>query len=203
MNTNRGTVKAAAYQQAKDGKYTCGDSYFYEETPDGYICAIADGLGSGSLAKDSSQVVIDVIQKHLDAEPEEIIKEINKELVGKRGVVIGILKLNFESGHYSFLSVGNIGLMAIANNRKKYRTITNAGYLAGYQHSFKVEQRDLEPNMNFIMFSDGVTERELSEDYMKDRNVEDIVKIYSKLTESEKRKDDTTLVALRYETHVD
>lgn len=191
-------VQAAAFQQAKEGKYICGDSYFYRETPDGFICAIADGLGSGNLAKESSQIVIDVIQRHLETSPEDIIKKINKELAGKRGVLIGILKLNYKKEKYTFLSIGNIGLLSIYGDGTKIRSISNAGYLAGYQTDYKLEERDLVPAMNFILFSDGVTEKELSENYMKNKNVEDIIKIYSKLSEPN-RKDDTTLIAMRYE----
>jgi len=192
-------VRAAVFQKSKKGNYTCGDSYFFQETEDGYICMIADGLGSGQMAKESSQLAIDVVKASPSAEPETIISDINSALVGKRGVVIGVLKLNYKEASYSFMSVGNIGLLAINDQHEKYRYISNAGYLAGYQRSFKLEHKALETDMNFIMFSDGVTERELSQDYMKNKSVEDIVTLYRHLSD-EPRKDDTTLVALHYST---
>lgn len=191
-------VRTAVFQKPKKGNYTCGDSYFFEETEDGFLCAIADGLGSGDMAKESSQIAIDEIKKLKDSPPEEILRNINSALTGKRGVVIGILKLNFNQGTFSFLSVGNIGLIAINADHQKYRYISNAGYLAGYQRSFKFEEKKLELDMNFILFSDGVTERELSKEYMKGSNVDDLVTLYSHLSD-EVRKDDTTLIAMHYE----
>lgn len=191
-------ISTAVFQKSKKGNYTCGDSYFFEETEDGFLCAIADGLGSGDMAKESSQLAVDEIKALKDSAPDEILRNINRVLIGKRGVVIGILKLDFKKGTFSFLSVGNIGLIAINADHQKYRYISNAGYLAGYQRSFKFEEKKLEPNMNFLLFSDGVSERELSKDYMKGSNVNDLITLYSHLSD-EVRKDDTTLIAMRYE----
>lgn len=191
-------VQTAVFQKPKKGNYICGDSYFFEETEDGYICAIADGLGSGEMAKDSSQVAINVIREAADDPPEKILRDINSALSGKRGVVIGVLKFDYNSGVFSFLSVGNIGLVAINAEHRKIRHISNAGYLAGYQRTFKYEEKKLEPEMNFLLFSDGVSERELSKDYMTTTNVDDLITLYSHLS-NEVKTDDTTLIAIRYE----
>ncbi len=197
MNMTDRKVQVAVYQKAKSNNYYCGDSYFYTETENEFVCALADGLGSGEFAKESSQAVIDIIRNNINATVEQLVKKSNEQVVGKRGVVLGILKINFEAQSYSFSSIGNIGIMTITNCKKKKRNIPNAGYLAGYHRPFKVIQEKLEPSMNFIMFSDGVLDRELSQKYFLHHDVQDIANSFA-AADKEARVDDTTLIAMRY-----
>src|SRR5690625_4041604 len=172
-------VQVAVYQKAKSNNYYCGDSYFYTETENEFVCALADGLGSGEFAKESSQAVIDIIRNNNHATVEQLVKKSNEQLQGKRGVVLGILKINFVAQTYSFSSIGNIGVMTITKGQKKKRTIPNAGYLAGYHRPFKVIEETLKPNTKFIMFSDGVLDTDLSQRYFLHEDVEEIIQAFA------------------------
>lgn len=191
-------VFVSVYQQPKQGNTLCGDSYFYNETEDHFICAIADGLGSGEYAMESSQAVIDIIKENNHVSVEELVRKSNEILYGKRGVVLGILKMDFRSEVYSFSSIGNIGIMTVTDDRVKKRNIPNTGYLAGYKRSIKVENYKLNKGTNFIIFSDGVKDKELSHCYFTDKDVNRITKAYE-LTSEPNRSDDTTLIAIRYD----
>lgn len=191
-------IKVATYQRAKANHYCNGDSFFYSETDKNFICALADGLGSGKLAKESSQAVVDVIEENPDATPEQIIDFCNSVLTSKRGVVIGILKIDYDAEMYSFLSIGNIGLMVVDEHGKRKRLIPKSGFLAGYRRTFKIEHGKLGDKMNFILFSDGVLEKELAKSYILGEDVDRIIAYYKEL-DSENRKDDTTLIAARYD----
>lgn len=195
--TPENKVDVAVYQKAKKGNYYCGDSYLYIETEDEFICAIADGLGSGEYALESSQITIDIIRNNIGATVEELVEKCNKELLGKRGVVLGILRLHFATETYSFSSIGNIGVMTIHNGKKIKRNIPNGGYLAGFKRPFKVVREQLLPQMNFILFSDGVSDDELSKKLFLHTNVDDVIEAYKQQTGVE-RKDDTTLIAIKY-----
>ncbi|WP_163971707.1 SpoIIE family protein phosphatase [Oceanobacillus halotolerans] len=190
-------MEVAIFQQAKKGNHQCGDSYFYTETENEFICALADGLGSGDYAKESSRSVIDTIQQNAQAPVEQIIKCSNKNLHGKRGAVLGILKIDFSKKEFTFSSIGNIGVMTITADEKKQRIIPNAGYLAGYASPYKTTTEKLKPNMRFFMFSDGVTDRDLHQPFFSNRKVSEITKSFAYMTESS-RTDDTTLIAMRY-----
>lgn len=185
------------YQKAKKGNYYCGDSYYYNETEDDLICAIADGLGSGEQARESSQIVMDIIKENSYVSVEQLVKRCNKKLFGKRGVVLGFLKMDFTSKMYTFTSIGNIGIVTINKDNKKQRNIPNSGFLAGYPRTLKVKQGKLENGMVFIMFSDGVKDSDLSAKYFMSKDVEKITEMYSAITE-EKRDDDTTLIVMKY-----
>lgn len=197
MSTNGNKVEVGVFQQAKKGNYHCGDSYFFTETENEFVCALADGLGSGEFAKESSQVVVDIIKDNIHATIEQIIKQCNEKLSGKRGVVLGILKVDFHLKQYSFSSIGNIGVITITRDGKKKRNIPNGGFLAGYHRAFKVESAKLDPDMNFIMFSDGVSDRELSERYLLNRNVNEIIAMFE-YKSNQSKNDDTTLIAMCY-----
>jgi phosphoserine phosphatase RsbX len=191
-------INVSVFQQAKDGNVECGDSYYYLETEHGFLCALADGLGSGEFAKESSKIVIDTIKESIYDSVEQLIKKCNEKLVGKRGSVLALLKINYETKVYSISSIGNVGVMTVTGENEKKRSIPNAGYLAGYNTKFKLIQEPLENEMNFILFTDGVTNRDLSESYFYDKDVERITKSFA-LKSNRPRKDDTTLIAIRYE----
>ncbi|WP_156292067.1 PP2C family serine/threonine-protein phosphatase [Oceanobacillus salinisoli] len=201
MSTANNKVDVSIFQQPKKGNYYCGDSYFYKETETGFICALADGLGSGEFANESSKIVIDIIKENMDVDVKQLVTIANERLLGKRGVVLGILKMDFNRNLYSFSSIGNIGIIQVADGRKK-RSIPNVGYLAGYRRSFKVIKEKLEPDMNFIIFSDGVKDKELSKMCLENTDVHTITKSYRYVSQ-EVRDDDTTLIAIHYNENVE
>lgn len=191
-------VDVSVFQEPKDGNSCCGDSYFYNETEDQFICAIADGLGSGKYALESSQAVMDIIKENNDVSVTELVKRSNEMLSGKRGVVLGILKIDFTSQTYSFSSIGNIGVMTITDGNVRKRNIPNSGYLAGYKRPIKVVNYPLRKRTTFIMFSDGVKDKELAQYFFLDTDVKNITRTYQKTTNNI-RDDDTTLIAIRYD----
>src|SRR5690625_31762 len=192
-----GKVQVAVFQESKKGSVYCGDSYFYNETDKMFTCAVADGLGSGEFARESSQIVIDIIKNNPKFTDKQLVKLCNEQLVGRRGVVVGILRLDFITQHFTFSSIGNIGLVVVTNDKKK-RNLPERGYLAGYERSLGVMQGSFTEQTNFIMFSDGVRESELSKPYMMYEDVEQLVHTFS-MVNDHSRFDDTTLIAMRYE----
>jgi phosphoserine phosphatase RsbX len=197
LNTSQ-KVDVSVFQKAKQGNYYCGDSYFYAESDNEFICAIADGLGNGEFAKESSQIIVDIIKENLGVSVEQLVELCNKKLQGKRGAVLGILKINFTSQRYTYSSIGNIGVITVMKNKKKKRNIPNVGYLAGIKRTFKVEEGKIESGMSFIMYSDGVSDKELSQDYFTLDNVHRITETFAQ-EGLKARDDDTTLIVMRYE----
>ncbi|MDY0410460.1 indirect negative regulator of sigma-B activity [Virgibacillus soli] len=192
---NESHIEVAVYQQAKDENVYCGDSYFYVETKDRFFCALADGLGSGKPAYESAQAAIETIKSNLDCSIDEIIKKCSEQLVGKRGVVLGIFILDYHTKQYNFYSIGNISMMSSVAGKRKKRHIPNAGYLAGYTRSYKVTNDILEDNMNIIIFSDGIEDHNVVKKSLICTNVQDITRAF----ENKEKNDDATLIAIRYE----
>src|SRR5690625_738185 len=116
-------VYVAVYERAKVTNITSGDSYFYQEADDTFICAIADGLGSGQFAKESSEIVIDTIKNNPDLSDRELAHLCSEQLVGRRGVVLGVLRLDYQDKTFAYSSIGNIGLVTMTPDHVKNRNI--------------------------------------------------------------------------------
>ncbi|MEC0302411.1 SpoIIE family protein phosphatase [Terribacillus saccharophilus] len=189
-------MDVSAFQEPKKGNYYCGDSYFYHESEHEFICVLADGLGSGEFAKESSQVVVDVIRDHVHSGIDELIRKSNEVLVGKRGVVLGILKVDYRTGTYSFTSIGNIGIMTITSGKRE-RCIPSQGFLAGYPRKYKISRGILQDDMIFVMFSDGVSDNELTQDLFKEKDVRKIRDMFA-LSKQKPHQDDITMIAMKF-----
>ncbi|MCZ0702676.1 negative regulator of sigma-B (phosphoserine phosphatase) [Natronobacillus azotifigens] len=190
-------MHVSVYQKPKIGNYYCGDSYFHQEFEDCFVCALADGLGSGESAKESSEAVMEIIKRNPIASIDELVKLSNKALVGKRGVVLGLLRLDFTKHSYTFASIGNIGMMTVGQGAVKKRNIPSSGYLGSFARPLKVIQDSLEDDMLFIMFSDGVISKDLSYRFFEKKDVEKITDIFSRYVDHN-RPDDTTLMVMKY-----
>ncbi|MBU5595715.1 SpoIIE family protein phosphatase [Amphibacillus sp. MSJ-3] len=191
-------VKVSVYQKEKEGNFCCGDSYYYYQDDDFFLCALADGLGSGELARESSQVVMDVIKTNPLMTTSEIISLSNQALVGKRGVVLGILKLDLRNHQYTYASIGNIGLMTITSEGIKNRNIPMPGYLGVYPRQAKEIRGIFNKNMSFVLFSDGVTPKDLTHNLFKKQNVTEITDAFAEQM-GQNREDDTTLIVIKFQ----
>lgn len=74
----------------------CGDSFFIKTTEEYLICALADGLGSGERANESSAAISSLVEKNDDKDVEDLMKLCNEELRDKRGATVSILKVDFK-----------------------------------------------------------------------------------------------------------
>lgn len=194
---NNPNIDIAVYQKPKYGNYCCGDSYFYKETDNGFICALADGLGSGEFAKDSADAVMQEVENFANESIETIVKKCNEVLIKRRGVVLGIIKMDFEQQKYSFMSIGNIGIIKVNEDGSKSRKIPTGGYLTGYTRPFKVIHEELHPGTVFYMFTDGVNERLFSTKFYQIESMSDSIQMFTE-NQEQKMLDDTTLVAMKY-----
>lgn len=191
-------IDISVYQKEKVGNYNCGDSYYYYQDNDFFLCALADGLGSGEMARDSSQAVMDVIKVDPLMTTSEIIKRSNQALAGKRGVVLGILKLDLRSLEYTYASIGNIGLMTITSEGVKKRNIPMSGYLGVYPRKTKEISGKFKKNMQFVLFSDGVLSKDLTHNLFQKQNSAEITDAFAEQME-QNREDDTTLIVIKFQ----
>lgn len=148
-------VQVSAFQQAKENNDCNGDSYITIETDEYFVCAIADGLGSGQFAKESADVAIYTIKKTHDQAVEQMLDAANQSLYGKRGVVMAVFKIDYETMELSFSGVGNIYLILYDENGDIVRPVTYSGYLSGKPQKYRVERVSLEKPLSFLMYSDG------------------------------------------------
>jgi negative regulator of sigma-B (phosphoserine phosphatase) len=149
-------INALAYQIQKNGNSCNGDSFFMKATEDYFICAVADGLGSGLYANASSNAIRDVVEQYYDKEVEVLIDYCNKALKDKRGATISILKVNFSRKEITYCSVGNIQFVFYIPSGLFIYPIPVTGYLSGRPQSYRFETFPYEENSTFMIYTDGL-----------------------------------------------
>ncbi|NCT35656.1 SpoIIE family protein phosphatase [Bacillus sp. EB93] len=171
----------------------CGDDYFFLHTEEYFVCVLADGLGSGKNAYDSSHAVIEEVKRNHELDVEALMAVCNQVLVDKRGAAVSILKIFYDKNEFVYSSVGNIRFFLYnPSDDKLVYPLPVTGYLSGRKQKYRTQRYKYEPNAKFILHSDGL-ELKGAKSFLKrlvpiDKNAQCILKS-SPLTA-----DDTTFI---------
>lgn len=149
-------IQAIAYQIPKEGNVFNGDSYFMKVTEDYFICAVADGLGSGEHAYHSSNAIREEVEKNHHKEVEVLINRCNQVLKNKRGATISILKVFFLQKTFTYSSVGNIQFVLSCPSGRFIYPLPILGYLSGKPQKYRCETFSYEEGSKFIIHTDGL-----------------------------------------------
>ncbi|MFJ7756441.1 SpoIIE family protein phosphatase [Peribacillus muralis] len=150
-------IEILASQSSKNGMVYCGDDYFFLHTEEYFICVLADGLGSGKYAYESSHAVIEEVKRNHELDVESLMAVCNQVLIDKRGAAVSILKIFYEKNEFVYSSVGNIRFF-LYNPKvdKLVYPLPVTGYLSGRKQKYRTERYKYEPNAKFILHSDGL-----------------------------------------------
>lgn len=152
---NEEKIELIASQSSKDGKLLCGDDYFFDVTEDYFICVLADGLGSGEFAHESSRAVTDIVRQYHHEDVTEIMERCNQVLVNKRGAAVAIFKVDFAHHSFEYSCVGNIRFYLYPPKGKLVYPLPVTGYLSGRKQKYNTQKYDYEPKSKFFIHSDG------------------------------------------------
>ncbi|WP_170841190.1 PP2C family serine/threonine-protein phosphatase [Salibacterium halotolerans] len=155
-NQTHAKVEIAAFQQEKEGANCCGDDYVTVETDSYFLCALADGLGSGEPAYRSSSVAMDMVRKYHDQSIETMLHQCNRALFHERGVVITILKVDFAFNEIIYGNIGNVETYLFNQDGVMNRPMPMSGYLSGRPFKYRMQQYPIEQGTHFVMHSDGI-----------------------------------------------
>ncbi|WP_246945291.1 PP2C family serine/threonine-protein phosphatase [Bacillus pinisoli] len=154
INTKQ--LEVLSYQASKKGKDCCGDSFLVVTKPDYAIISIADGLGSGVQAKESSEIVMNVLDKHHNEDLHSILLKCNDSLRAKRGAAVAIIKIYFSLNEMVYAGIGNIKFTIISPSGKSTYPLPKMGFLSGKPISIQIQRFSYENESVFLMSSDGV-----------------------------------------------
>ena len=90
-------VNVVVYQEAKNGNVECGDTYYMYKNDDYLLFAIADGLGNGPVAKESAEIIPDILAKFQHESLDELLARCNEQMLQKRGAAVAIVKCRFKA----------------------------------------------------------------------------------------------------------
>lgn len=159
---------------SKNGNSFCGDTYFFAQEGSSFVCLLADGLGSGRYAYESSQAAAEIVKRDWQAESiEEMMNLINTAMFQKRGAAVALFKIDFETRKFEYTCVGNIRFYLYAKDGKLTYPLPVTGYLSGRPQRYRMERFTYEPGSKFLVHSDGVNLLNTKE-LMRYRNAEQI-----------------------------
>lgn len=185
-------IEMLIFNKAKNGNYESGDTYFVHADEEYCIISIADGLGSGPVAKQAADVIPTVLEEYHHQPIEDILNRCNQQMVKKRGATAAIIKVNYNERIMEFSSVGNVRLYILQNGDKMVYPLPVGGYLSGRPQKIRTEEYSYNPGDLFFLHSDGVT---LNSPNLLLRESSGAEELYENALQSVEKRDDATFIA--------
>lgn len=180
--------------QVKLGNNVSGDVAYTHFTEEYAIFVIADGLGNGPEANESSCIVKEVVKKHPDESIEFWFLESNRQMIAKRGAAVGIVRVDFQSKQLTYCGVGNIRMYMLHNHEQMIYPLPVMGYLSGRKIKMNCQTYPYESGDTFYMHSDGVLAKSPKACLQQSPTAYDLAKqIESKIDSA----DDATFIAVQ------
>ncbi|MEM4997487.1 phosphoserine phosphatase [Priestia aryabhattai] len=174
VDPNTKSIQTHIYQEPKQGNVCCGDSYYVKETDDYFLCAVADGLGSGEQARAASVAVTDVAKGHHHLDVDEIISKCNKATRHTRGAAVAILKIDKKHNEFHYTNVGNIRFYLYSPEGKLTYPLPIQGFLSGKIQKFRTQTFPYDSGSKFLIHTDGLELKEIKSVFANSMNVDQL-----------------------------
>lgn len=186
-------LEVFVYQEAKEGNNECGDTYFTFMNEHYFLCAIADGLGNGPIARQSSEIIPIILAEYHNETIDELLLRCNKLMVNKRGAAVAIVKVDFAMKTIEYSCVGNIKFyMTRKDDSKMVYPLPVMGYLSGRPQKLRTQKYEYKPDDLFLLHSDGVVLNNPKEALRSSAGAFDL---HQNLVRTIKHGDDATFIA--------
>ncbi|SDN38581.1 negative regulator of sigma-B (phosphoserine phosphatase) [Psychrobacillus sp. OK028] len=150
-------VDLFVYQEAKSGNLESGDTYYITKTDDFMLCAIADGLGNGPVAKESADIIPEILEQYKEETLDELLLRCNDLMLQKRGAAVALVKIDYKNQTISYSCVGNVKFyMYKRATDKMIYPLPVMGYLSGRKQKTNTQTYACDKNDLFMLHSDGV-----------------------------------------------
>ena len=178
------------------GETSCGDAWMVEETPEGTLIALADGLGHGHDAAIAADTAIDLMRRRKRSSLIDILQLTHNALRSTRGAAIQIAVVERGKGTVRSAGVGNISASVIT--RGAFKGVPSQPGIVGHQMpTVREVTLPWERDSVLVMHSDGISAKWKIDSYpgiaMRDPALLAAV-IYR---DSARARDDATVVTYR------
>jgi anti-sigma regulatory factor (Ser/Thr protein kinase)/serine/threonine protein phosphatase PrpC len=145
-----------AVRQAKPGEAVCGDSWIIRWFADGWVCAVADGLGHGRIASDAASAIIDAVRRApARLSPVQLVEAAHQAARHTRGAALGVAVLDEPAKAVRFAGIGNIAAVVVHGADRRHLVSHNG--IVGHEYR-KVSEfsHRWQPQSLLLMLSDGI-----------------------------------------------
>ena len=152
-------------REKKDGAYVSGDNFSILEMENGkLLMGLSDGMGSGSTASKESELVLDLVERFLEAgfSMETAIRMMNSAMVlkGEEDLysTVDLCELNLYNGAASFYKIGAAASFLKRGNEVRCFMADTLPVGAGTNPEIEKEEIELQNGDFVVMVTDGVLE---------------------------------------------
>ena len=150
------TGHIGAIQAPKPGEDVCGDQWGFHMSGRERTVLLADGLGYGPDAANAAGAAVDILNRHPELPPGELLEAVHLALRSTRGAAAAIARLDEDRRIVMFAGLGNIsGLICAAGEPARNMVSTNgtAGVEARHIREFTYPWAE---GSLVILHSDGI-----------------------------------------------
>jgi anti-sigma regulatory factor (Ser/Thr protein kinase) len=143
-------------RQSKPGEEVCGDSWIARWFSDGWVCAVADGLGHGTTASEAATAIIDAVRRAPPRQsPIEILEAAHHAAKPTRGAALGVAVLDERAGVVRFAGIGNIAAVVLHGAERHHLVSLNG--IVGHEYRKASEfSKPWQSQSVLLMHSDGI-----------------------------------------------
>ncbi|MEY8837976.1 ATP-binding protein [Cribrihabitans sp. XS_ASV171] len=149
-----GTLALDGLRVCHPGSNVCGDDMMVRPGAGHTDMLLCDGLGHGSLAAKASAEIVETA-RHLHLAPNDTIAHLSREMVGHRGAVAAMARIDHATGRLDYSGLGNITTLCLGAETHK-RLAVRDGRIGGAPTRGFDEQVMLNPGDVVILHSDGL-----------------------------------------------
>jgi phosphoserine phosphatase RsbX len=145
------------------GEFESGDLHLVKEVTNGYLIAVADGLGHGHAASVAARIAIDTVEANPGESAIALVKLCHLQLKHSRGVALTLATIDALSGAMTWLGVGNVeGTLLRGDPRAtppREHALPRGGVVGEQLPPLHVSNTTLAPGDTIIIATDGISLR--------------------------------------------
>jgi anti-sigma regulatory factor (Ser/Thr protein kinase) len=143
-------------QQAKPGEAVCGDNWIVRWFADGWVCAIADGLGHGLIASQAATAIVEALRRApANRTPVELVEAAHQAAKPTRGAAVGIAVLDRPKGLLRFAGIGNIAALVV-NGTERRHLVSHNGIIGHDYRKLAEFSQPWHAQSLLLLHSDGI-----------------------------------------------
>ena len=140
----------------------CGDGFILLRDGDRVVFALADGAGSGPIAKAASDACLDEVGKTGLADLHVLFERCHRRLIGSRGAALALAIIDLAEGRLDWAALGDIDgavFPELGSERPLISAIQRGGTLGHGMPDIHPQHHDLGPGQMVALSTDGVSRR--------------------------------------------
>ena len=141
-----------------------GDAYFVRRRGQRLLCAVVDGLGHGSGARDAAHAALAVLADWRGEPLDEVLQAAHEALRATRGAVMGALVVDSASEAFYYAGVGNIDVR-VFGAPEPARPISMNGTLGARLERVRVWTYPWAEGTTIVLATDGLSTKWDVQDY--------------------------------------